>query len=183
YLPPEGCSYRMAVISMRKQYPGHAKRVMMGAWSSLRQFMYTKFFIVVDEDVIARDWKDVICAMTTRMDPVRDTVMIENTPIDYLDFASPVSGLGSKIGMDATSKWPGETQREWGSPIEMSEAGKKRADAMWDELGIGEYDWRWTRSVAEIQPIAQQIDGKQHTNGHPFNQQMDACSTNNWTLR
>jgi len=138
YLPPEGCSYRMAVISMRKQYPGHAKRVMMGAWSFLRQFMYTKFVIVVDEDVNVRDWQDVIWAMTTRMDPARDTVMIENTPIDYLDFASPVSGLGSKIGMDATSKWPGETQREWGSPIEMSEEVKKRVDAMWDELGIGE---------------------------------------------
>ena len=136
YLPPEGCSYRMAVISMRKQYPGHAKRVMMGAWSFLRQFMYTKFVIVVDEDVNVRDWQDVIWAMTTRMDPARDTVMIENTPIDYLDFASPVSGLGSKIGMDATSKWPGETQREWGTPIEMSDDVKQKVDAIWDELGI-----------------------------------------------
>ncbi|TVR65706.1 MAG: 4-hydroxy-3-polyprenylbenzoate decarboxylase, partial [Candidatus Competibacteraceae bacterium] len=117
YLPPEGCSYRLAVVSMRKQYPGHAKRVMLGVWSFLRQFMYTKFVIVVDEDVNTRDWKDVIWAMTTRMDPARDSVMIENTPIDYLDFASPVSGLGSKIGFDATNKWPGETTREWGRPI------------------------------------------------------------------
>jgi len=136
YLPPEGCSYRLAVVSIRKQYPGHAKRIMMGTWSFLRQFMYTKFVIIVDEDVNVRDWKDVIWAMTTRMDPARDTVMIENTPIDYLDFASPVSGLGSKIGMDATSKWPGETQREWGTPIEMSDDVKKRVDAMWNELGI-----------------------------------------------
>jgi hypothetical protein len=116
YLPPEGCSYRLAVVSMKKQYPGHAKRVMMGVWSFLRQFMYTKFVIVVDDDVNTRDWKDVIWAMTTRMDPARDTVMVENTPIDYLDFASPVSGLGSKIGFDATNKWPGETNREWGEP-------------------------------------------------------------------
>ena len=117
YLPPEGCSYRLAIVSIRKQYPGHAKRVMMGVWSFLRQFMYTKFVIVTDDDVNIRDWSDVIWAMTTRMDPARDTVMIENTPIDYLDFASPVSGLGSKIGMDATNKWPGETTREWGTPI------------------------------------------------------------------
>ncbi len=117
YLPPEGCSYRLAVVSIKKQYPGHAKRVMMGVWSFLRQFMYTKFVIIVDDDVCTRDWQDVIWAMTTRMDPARDTVMIENTPIDYLDFASPVSGLGSKIGFDATNKWPGETTREWGSPI------------------------------------------------------------------
>ncbi|MEA5444982.1 4-hydroxy-3-polyprenylbenzoate decarboxylase [Gammaproteobacteria bacterium AB-CW1] len=136
YLPPEGCSYRMAVISMKKQYPGHAKRVMMGTWSFLRQFMYTKFVIVVDEDVNPRDWQDVIWAMTTRMDPARDTVMVENTPIDYLDFASPVSGLGSKMGMDATSKWPGETQREWGRPIHMDVETKQRVDAIWDELGI-----------------------------------------------
>ena len=136
YLPPEGCSYRLAVVSIRKQYPGHAKRIMMGTWSFLRQFMYTKFVIIVDEDVNVRDWKDVIWAMTTRMDPARDTVMIENTPIDYLDFASPVSGLGSKIGMDATNKWPGETQREWGTPIEMSASVKKRVDDIWDELGI-----------------------------------------------
>jgi len=136
YLPPEGCSYRLAVVSMKKQYPGHAKRVMMGVWSFLRQFMYTKFVIVVDDDCNTRDWKDVIWAMTTRMDPARDTVMVENTPIDYLDFASPVSGLGSKIGFDATSKWPGETSREWGRPIRMDDAVKARVDAIWDRLGI-----------------------------------------------
>ncbi len=136
YLPPEGCSYRLAVVSMRKQYPGHAKRVMLGVWSFLRQFMYTKFVIVVDEDVNTRDWKDVIWAMTTRMDPVRDTVLIENTPIDYLDFASPVSGLGSKIGFDATNKWPGETQREWGRPIQMDTAVKRRVDDLWQRLDI-----------------------------------------------
>ena len=136
YLPPEGCSYRLAVVSIRKQYPGHAKRVMMGVWSFLRQFMYTKFVIVTDDDVNIRDWSDVIWAMTTRMDPARDTVMIENTPIDYLDFASPVSGLGSKIGMDATNKWPGETAREWGTPITMDPAVKKRVDDLWDTLGI-----------------------------------------------
>jgi 4-hydroxy-3-polyprenylbenzoate decarboxylase len=136
YLPPEGCSYRMAVVSMRKQYPGHAKRVMLGVWSFLRQFMYTKFVIVVDDDVNAREWTDVIWAMTTRMDPARDTTIIENTPIDYLDFASPVSGLGSKIGFDATGKWPGETTREWGRPIKMSAGVKQRIDAIWDQLGI-----------------------------------------------
>ena len=136
YLPPEGCSYRLAVVAMRKQYPGHAKRVMLGVWSFLRQFMYTKFVIVVDEEVNARDWKDVIWAMTTRMDPARDTVMIENTPIDYLDFASPVSGLGSKIGFDATNKWPGETTREWGRPLAMTETVKRRVDALWGELGL-----------------------------------------------
>jgi len=136
YLPPEGCSYRLAVVAMRKQYPGHAKRVMLGIWSFLRQFMYTKFVIVVDEDVNTRDWKDVIWAMTTRMDPARDTVLIENTPIDYLDFASPVSGLGSKIGFDATNKWPGETAREWGRPIAMSAEVKQRVDALWGELGL-----------------------------------------------
>lgn len=136
YLPPEGCSYRMAVVSMKKQYPGHAKRVMMGVWSFLRQFMYTKFVIVVDEDVNARDWNDVIWAMTTRMDPARDTTIIENTPIDYLDFASPVSGLGSKMGFDATNKLPGETDREWGKPIKMDPAVKQRVDEMWDELAI-----------------------------------------------
>ncbi|MCC8999546.1 MAG: 4-hydroxy-3-polyprenylbenzoate decarboxylase [Candidatus Contendobacter sp.] len=136
YLPPEGCSYRLAIVSMRKQYPGHAKRVMLGVWSFLRQFMYTKFVIVVDDDVNARDWKDVIWAMTTRMDPARDTVTIENTPIDYLDFASPVSGLGSKIGFDATNKWRGETSREWGRPIAMSAAVKQRVDALWGELGL-----------------------------------------------
>ena len=137
YLPPEGCSYRMAVVTMKKQYPGHAKRVMMGVWSYLRQFMYTKFIIVTDDDVNARDWKDVIWAMTTRMDPSRDTVFIENTPIDYLDFASPVAGLGSKIGFDATNKWPGETQREWGRPITMDQNIKSSVDDLWNELGIG----------------------------------------------
>jgi len=136
YLPPEGCSYRMAVVSMKKQYPGHAKRVMMGVWSFLRQFMYTKFVIVTDDDVDVRNWEDVIWAMTTRMDPLRDTVMIENTPIDYLDFASPVSGLGSKMGMDATNKMPGETSREWGEPIVMDESIKQRVDELWSELGI-----------------------------------------------
>ncbi|MGB4946871.1 MAG: 4-hydroxy-3-polyprenylbenzoate decarboxylase [Candidatus Competibacter denitrificans] len=136
YLPPEGCSYRLAVVSLRKQYPGHAKRVMLGIWSFLRQFMYTKFVIVVDDDINARDWKDVIWAMTTRMDPARDTVTIENTPIDYLDFASPVSGLGSKIGFDATNKWPGETTRPWGRPIAMTEAVKQRVDTLWGELGL-----------------------------------------------
>lgn len=136
YLPPEGCSYRLAVVTIKKQYAGHAKRVMMGVWSFLRQFMYTKFVIVCDDDVNARDWKDVIWAMTTRMDPSRDTVMIENTPIDYLDFASPVSGLGSKMGMDATNKWPGETDREWGTPIVMKEEVIKEVDELWDELAI-----------------------------------------------
>jgi 4-hydroxy-3-polyprenylbenzoate decarboxylase len=136
YLPPEGCSYRMAVVSMQKQYPGHAKRVMMGVWSFLRQFMYTKFVIVTDDDIDVRNWEDVIWAMTTRMDPVRDTVMIENTPIDYLDFASPVSGLGSKMGMDATNKMPGETDREWGEPIAMDDKVKQRVDDLWNELGI-----------------------------------------------
>ncbi|WP_417690339.1 4-hydroxy-3-polyprenylbenzoate decarboxylase [Pseudidiomarina sp.] len=140
YLPPEGCSYRVAVVTMKKQYAGHAKRVMMGVWSFLRQFMYTKFVIVCDDDVNARDWKDVIWAMTTRMDPARDTVLVENTPIDYLDFASPVSGLGSKMGMDATNKWPGETDREWGVPIVMDEAVKQRVDDIWDDLGILQQD-------------------------------------------
>ncbi|CAA6813827.1 MAG: 3-polyprenyl-4-hydroxybenzoate carboxy-lyase (EC [uncultured Thiotrichaceae bacterium] len=136
YLPPEGCSYRMAIVSMKKQYPGHAKRVMMGVWSFLRQFMYTKFVIVVDDDINTRDWQDVIWAMTTRMDPARDTTMVENTPIDYLDFASPVSGLGSKMGFDATNKWPGETTREWGEPIVMDKSVKDRVDQIWDDLGI-----------------------------------------------
>ncbi len=137
YLPPEGCSYRLAIVSMNKQYPGHAKRVMMGVWSFLRQFMYTKFVIIVDQDINARDWKDVIWAMTTRMDPARDTVVIDNTPIDYLDFASPVSGLGSKMGLDATNKLPGETHRQWGRPIAMDRTVKKHIDEIWDELGIG----------------------------------------------
>lgn len=136
YLPPEGCSYRLAVVTIKKQYAGHAKRVMMGVWSFLRQFMYTKFVIVCDDDINARDWEDVIWAMTTRMDPSRDTVLIENTPIDYLDFASPVSGLGSKMGLDATNKWPGETNREWGEPIEMSQEIKSQIDELWDELDI-----------------------------------------------
>jgi 4-hydroxy-3-polyprenylbenzoate decarboxylase len=136
YLPPEGCSYRLAIISMKKQYPGHAKRVMLGLWSFLRQFMYTKFVIVTDDDVNIREWKDVIWAMTTRMDPARDITLLENTPIDYLDFASPVSGLGSKIGFDATNKWLGETTREWGRPITMSEEIKQRVDEMWASLGI-----------------------------------------------
>jgi 4-hydroxy-3-polyprenylbenzoate decarboxylase len=134
YLPPEGCSYRMAVISMKKQYPGHAKRVMLGTWSFLRQFMYTKFVIVVDEDVDVRNWQDVIWAITTRMDPARDLTILENTPIDYLDFASPVSGLGSKVGFDATNKWPGETTREWGRTITMSPKVIKKVDEMWDNL-------------------------------------------------
>jgi len=136
YLPPEGCSYRVAVVSMKKQYAGHAKRVMMGVWSFLRQFMYTKFVIVTDDDVNVRDWQDVIWAMTTRMDPARDTTLVENTPIDYLDFASPVSGLGSKMGMDATNKWPGETTREWGTPIVMDDSVKQHVDEIWDELNI-----------------------------------------------
>ncbi|HEU4620743.1 MAG TPA: 4-hydroxy-3-polyprenylbenzoate decarboxylase [Burkholderiaceae bacterium] len=137
YLPPEGCSYRVAIVSLRKSYPGHAKRVMFGVWSFLRQFMYTKFIIVVDDDVNIRDWKDVIWAITTRVDPTRDTVLVDNTPIDYLDFASPVSGLGSKMGIDATHKWPGETQREWGRAITMDEAVLRRVDALWNELGLG----------------------------------------------
>ncbi len=136
YLPPEGCSYRLAVVTIKKQYAGHAKRVMMGVWSFLRQFMYTKFVIVCDDDVDARNWEDVIWAMTTRMDPSRDTVLIENTPIDYLDFASPVSGLGSKMGLDATNKWPGETDREWGEPIVMDETTKQQVDDIWDDLNI-----------------------------------------------
>ena len=136
YLPPEGCSYRMAVISMKKQYAGHAKRVMLGTWSYLRQFMYTKFVIVVDDDVDARNWKDVIWAMTTRMDPARDLTILENTPIDYLDFASPVSGLGSKVGFDATNKWQGETTREWGKPIIMDKKIIDQVDQIWQSLGI-----------------------------------------------
>ncbi|WP_301391434.1 UbiD family decarboxylase, partial [Thalassolituus sp. UBA2107] len=135
YLPPEGCSYRMAVVSMKKQYPGHAKRVMMGVWSFLRQFMYTKFVIVVDDDVDTRNWEDVIWAITTRMDPARDTTMIENTPIDYLDFASPVSGLGSKMGLDATNKMPGETNREWGVPIVMDDDVKDSVDQLVRKIG------------------------------------------------
>jgi 4-hydroxy-3-polyprenylbenzoate decarboxylase len=138
YLPPEGCSYRIAVVSMRKQFPGHAKRVMFGVWSFLRQFMYTKFIIVTDEDVDVRDWKEVIWAVTTRVDPVRDTLLVDNTPIDYLDFASPVPGLGGKMGIDATHKMAGETQREWGRPITMDPAVKARVDALWKDLGLQE---------------------------------------------
>jgi 4-hydroxy-3-polyprenylbenzoate decarboxylase len=137
YLPPEGCSYRIAVVSMRKQYPGHARRVMFGVWSFLRQFMYTKFIIVVDDDIDARDWKSVVWAVTTRVDPLRDTVLVDNTPIDYLDFASPVSGLGSKMGIDATNKMPGETTRNWGQPIAMDRAVIERIDALWSALGLG----------------------------------------------
>jgi 4-hydroxy-3-polyprenylbenzoate decarboxylase len=136
YLPPEGCSYRMAVVSMKKQYPGHAKRVMFGIWSFLRQFMYTKFIVVCDDDIDVRDWKAVIWAITTRVDPARDTLIAENTPIDYLDFASPVSGLGSKMGIDATNKWPGETGRNWGRPIAMDPEVSRKVDAMWKELGL-----------------------------------------------
>ena len=136
WLPPEGCSYRIAVVSMKKAYAGHAKRVMMGVWSYLRQFMYTKWVIVVDADIDARNWKDVMWAISTRMDPARDITLIENTPIDYLDFASPVSGLGSKIGLDATDKFPGETTREWGRQIRMDQAVIDKVDAMWSELGL-----------------------------------------------
>lgn len=136
YLPPEGCSYRMAIVQIRKAYAGHAKRVMLGVWSFLRQFMYTKFIVVVDEDVNIRDWQEVIWAITTRVDPTRDTTLVDNTPIDYLDFASPISGLGSKMGIDATNKWPGETNREWGTTITMSEEVKSRVDALWPELGL-----------------------------------------------
>src|SRR5476649_1371058 len=136
YLPPEGCSYRLAVVSMKKQYPGHAKRVMFGIWSFLRQFMYTKFIIVTDDDVNIRDWKEVIWALTTRVDPARDTLLAERTPIDYLYFASPVSGLGSKMGIDATNKWPGETTREWGTTIAMAPAVIARVDEIWQTLGL-----------------------------------------------
>ena len=136
YLPPEGCSYRMAIVSIRKAYPGHAKRVMFGIWSFLRQFLYTKFIVVVDEDVEVRSWAEVVWAITTRMDPARDTTLVEHTPIDYLDFASPVAGLGSKMGLDATNKWPGETNRDWGRTVTMSEAVKQRIDNIWAELGL-----------------------------------------------
>jgi len=136
YLPPEGCSYRMAVVTIKKQYPGHARRIMFGVWSFLRQFMYTKFVVVTDEDIDARNWQDVIWALTTRMDPIRDTVLVDHTPIDYLDFASPVSGLGSKMGLDATHKWPGETQREWGRTLTMDEEVLARVEALWPELGL-----------------------------------------------
>ena len=137
YLPPEGCSYRLAVVSIRKEFPGHAKRVMFGIWSYLRQFMYTKLIVVTDDDVNVRDWKEVIWALATRVDPARDTLVVENTPIDYLDFASPVAGLGSKMGIDATNKWPQETQRAWGKPIAMDAAVKRRVDELWSQLGLG----------------------------------------------
>jgi 4-hydroxy-3-polyprenylbenzoate decarboxylase len=136
YLPPEACSYRMAIVSLKKQYPGHAKRVMFGVWSFLRQFMYTKFVIVTDADVDIRQWKEVVWAISTRVDPARDTLIVENTPIDYLDFASPVAGLGAKMGIDATAKWPGETSRQWGRPIAMDDATRRRVDAMWQDLGL-----------------------------------------------
>jgi 4-hydroxy-3-polyprenylbenzoate decarboxylase len=136
YLPPEACSYRVAVVSMKKQYPGHAKRVMFGVWSFLKQFMYTKFVIVTDDDVDVRDWKEVVWALSTRVDAARDTLIVDNTPIDYLDFASPVAGLGSKMGIDATSKWPAETRRTWGRPIAMDAAVRRRVDALWRELGL-----------------------------------------------
>jgi 4-hydroxy-3-polyprenylbenzoate decarboxylase len=136
YLPPEGCSYRMAVVSIKKQYPGHAKRIMLGVWSYLRQFMYTKFVVITDDDINVRSWPDVIWAITTRMDPSRDTTLIDHTPIDYLDFASPVAGLGSKMGLDATNKWPGETTREWGVPITMDAKVKTKIDEIWQQLGI-----------------------------------------------
>jgi 4-hydroxy-3-polyprenylbenzoate decarboxylase len=136
YLPPEGCSYRLAVVSIKKAYLGHARRIMFGIWSWLRQFTYTKFIIITDDDIDVRNWSEVIWAMTTRMDPARDTVLVENTPVDYLDFASPVSGLGSKLGFDATSKWPGESDRRWGRPIRMTDEVRKRVDALWDDLGI-----------------------------------------------
>ena len=138
YLPPEGCSYRMAIVQIKKAYPGHAKRVMFGVWSFLRQFMYTKFVVVVDEDIAIRDWKEVIWAITTRVDPVRDTLLVDHTPIDYLDFASPVSGLGGKMGLDATNKWPGETTREWGRVIAMTDTVKKKVDQLWQQLGLAE---------------------------------------------
>ena len=136
HLPPEGCSYRLAVASIRKAYPGHAKRVMFGIWSFLRQFMYTKFVIVTDDDIDVRDWRDVIWALTTRVDPARDMTLVENTPIDYLDFASPVPGLGSKLGIDATNKWPPETSRQWGRPVRMSTEVRERVDRIWSDLGI-----------------------------------------------
>jgi 4-hydroxy-3-polyprenylbenzoate decarboxylase len=136
YLPPEACSYRLAVVRMRKQYAGHAKRVMFGVWSYLRQFMYTKFIIVCDEDIDVRNWKEVVWAISTRVDPARDLLIAERTPIDYLDFASPVDGLGSKVGIDATNKWPGETDRRWGRPIVMDATVKRRVDSLWSELGL-----------------------------------------------
>ncbi|HEY1291413.1 MAG TPA: 4-hydroxy-3-polyprenylbenzoate decarboxylase [Burkholderiales bacterium] len=136
YLPPEGCSYRLAVVRMKKQYPGHAKRVMFGVWSFLRQFMYTKLIVVCDDDIDVRDWKEVVWAITTRVDPARDTTLVENTPIDYLDFASPLAGLGSKLGIDATNKWPGEASRRWGRPIVMDAEVRRKVDSIWQQLGL-----------------------------------------------
>jgi 4-hydroxy-3-polyprenylbenzoate decarboxylase len=136
YLPSEACSYRVAVVSIKKEYPGHAKRLMFGIWSYLRQFMYTKIVIVVDEDIDARNWADVIWAISTRVDPQRDSTFVEHTPIDYLDFASPVAGLGSKLGIDATTKWPGETNRAWGRPISMRPDVVARVDELWAQLGL-----------------------------------------------
>src|SRR5258707_3777809 len=136
YLPPEGCSYRLAVASMKRQFPEHAKRVMFGIWSTLRQFMYTKFIVVTDDDIDVRDWKEVVWALATRVDAARDVLIVENTPIDYLDFASPVSGLGSKMGIDATNKWGAETSRAWGRPISMRAEVKTRVDALWKDLGL-----------------------------------------------
>jgi len=136
YLPPEACSYRLAVVSIRKQYPGHAKRVMFGIWSALRQFMYTKYIIVTDDDLNVRDWKEVVWALSTRVDAARDVLVVENTPIDYLDFASPIAGLGSKMGIDATHKWPAETSRAWGRPIAMQPEVKKRVDSLWKDLNL-----------------------------------------------
>ena len=138
YLPPEACSYRVAVVSIRKQYAGHARRMMMGIWSYLRQFTYTKFGVVGDADFDVRDWRQVIWAIATRVDPARDSMVVESTPIDYLDFASPVAGLGSKLGLDATNKWPGETTREWGRPITLDAAVERRVTALWGEVfGVG----------------------------------------------
>ena len=137
YLPPEGCSYRLAVISIRKGYPGHAKRVMFGLWSFLRQFMYTKFIVVTDDDIDIRDWKEVVWAITTRCDPVRDTTLVDHTPIDYLDFASPVAGLGGKMGLDATAKWPAETSRKWGDPIAHDAETQRRMAQLYDRLMAG----------------------------------------------
>jgi uncharacterized membrane protein len=159
YLPPEGCSYRMAVVSIKKQYPGHAKRVMFGIWSFLRQFMYTKFIIVTDDDVDVRSWPEVIWALTTRVDAARDTLIAENTPIDYLDFASPVASLGSKMGIDATNKWPGETTREWGRPIVMDEAVKQRVDLLWKDLGLVGGDDRTRSDSRATKTAPTQLDG------------------------
>jgi 4-hydroxy-3-polyprenylbenzoate decarboxylase len=145
WLPPEACSYRVAVVAMRKAYPGHARRIMMAVWSYLRQFMYTKLVIVVDADIDARDWTDVMWAVSTNVDAARDVMVVENTPIDYLDFASPAPGLGSKMGIDATTKIAPETARPWGRKIRMDDATVARVDAMWAELGLpgsGKAIWR-----------------------------------------